>query len=117
MQQLTPEQRFLILEADVAEIKRKLEQASDVDSALLIRIDSFIGDLHRFEREHKNGIASLNVEVKTINARLNQLETNDAGIVEVLNDHKAYMEEMREEFHASQQQIIALLAGGSRRDD
>lgn len=114
MQQLTPEQRLLILEADVAKIKEQLAFGSDVDRALLARVDQSISDIHRLERETANGFASLRNEIRDVKG---QMESNDSEIIEVLKDHKAYMEEMREEFKAGQQQIISLLAGGTRRDD
>lgn len=102
-QELPIEQRVFILENKLAELEARQAQKerdqSDIDIALLRRIDSFIGDLHRIERDQRKSF--------------DELKAGQKGEAEILKDHKAAIESLA----AGQQQIIALLTGSPPRND
>ncbi len=138
-QQPSTDQRLSNLEIEVASLRKQvaerlatLEQrqnrADDVDTALLIRIDSFIADLHRVERDQKRGFDDLKTGQKN-------LEADVAVLVETARDHKMAIELVASqvnklagnvneltgnvgELARGQQQIIEMLMGGQpRRND
>ncbi len=125
MQQEQPlEQRVFILEQEMAEVKVKIAEQSDVDIALLRRIDAFISDLHRIERDQRAGFSELKGEINELKGEINELkgefhsaqrETANSfkQISGILSDHKEAITMLV----AGQEQIIELLRGNARRND
>ncbi|MGH2482073.1 MAG: hypothetical protein ACRDHW_20680, partial [Ktedonobacteraceae bacterium] len=125
MQQDQPiEQRVFILEQEVAELKVKVAEQSDVDIALLRRIDAFISDLHRLERDQRAGFNELKGEITGQRGEITSLKaevqahqqdtTNSfEQILSILRDHKEAIDMLT----AGQQQVIELLRGKTRWND
>ena len=93
------EQRVFILEQEMAEVKTKVDEQGNVNIALLRRIDAFISDLHRIERDQRAGFNALRGEITgqrgeidalKAEVRANQQDTNNSfkQISEILHDHK-----------------------------
>lgn len=103
MQEQPLEPRVSALEIDLIALKAKLESQAEtqgnIDIALLARIDNFITDLHRLERNQLSGYDDLKKGIKEIQAT----QASQAQDIATLA--------------AGQQQIIQLLTGKSRRDD
>lgn len=100
MQQDQPiEQRVFILEQEMAEVKAKVDEQGNVNIALLRRIDAFISDLHRIERDQRAGFNALRGEITgqrgEIDALKAEVQANQRDTVnsfkqisEILHDHK-----------------------------
>ena len=150
MQQASNEERITALESELTAlrqllaekiiyIEQRLNRSEGVDSALLIRIDSFITDLHRIERDQKTGFDTLRSEMRAGQAdtarqfanvtqnfadvaqNFADIDQNFGDIRNILADHKQGIESLAEQMHditVGQTQIIELLRSGQpRRND
>ena len=129
MQQPTIEERLSALEDEVAELKQARHNQDTINGALLARIDSFIGDIHRLEREQRHGFDSQAAQIADLKADVTTLQGDVAGLKEdvsglaqgmrtltdIARDHRQAIESLAgqmSEFAAGQQQILSLLTGG-----
>lgn len=106
MQQPTIEERLSALEDEVAELKQARHNQDTINGALLARIDSFIGDLHRVERDQRRGFDELRAGQKNLEARMDRFEGRMDRI-----------EEGQQALQAGVDQIVAILTGKAKTND
>lgn len=111
----------------IAILKEQQESASNIDRALLHRVDAFGSELRRFEGETRRSfeavrsdisevkadVSGVKADTNGIKAELQIVQENVAILVGVARDHKKGIEELS----AGQQQILTILLGEQRRDD
>ena len=100
--------------AQIVDLLAKNRTQTEIDSAMLARIDSFIESQNRSERRQIAGFDALiigqkNLETgqKNLEASVAALEKGFAGLVDVARDHKEAL--------TSQAQAIAALATGQEQ--
>ncbi len=139
MQEQSTEQRLSNLENEVADLKQKLaeqiaileakqESASNIDRALLNRVDVFGSELQRFERETRRSFEELRSGQKSLEVGFAKMQQTVDILVDSAKDHKQAIDilvdsakdhkQAIEELAAGQRQIISLLTGeGKLRND
>ncbi len=108
------------LAASVTILKEQQESASNIDRALLHRIDAFGSEARRFEGETRRSfeavrsdISGVKADVNGVKAELQIVQKNIAILVDVAKDHKKGIEELS----VGVQQILSILLGEQRRND
>lgn len=95
----TTEERLSALEEKVRELEQAKQNQDTINGAVLARIDSFIGDIHRLERDQRRGFEEMKSGQKNLEVRVGRVEE---GLLAL---------------QAGQEQILAILTGKAKTND
>ena len=101
--------------AQIVDLLAKNRTQTELDSAMLARIDSFIESQNRSERRQIASFDALMTGQKNLEASVSALEKGFAVLADVAKDHKAALTSQGQALAAlatGQEQIIHLLTGG-----
>ena len=92
MSQHNTEERLSIVESKVAHLELAREAQETRDLALLARIDSFIGDLHRVERTQIRGFDARALQIKGTKDDIRQLQKTVTVLVTAVEKQERNIE-------------------------
>lgn len=119
-QQPTTEERLAHLESRVNELEQARRDQDTINGALLARIDSFIGDIHRLERDQRRGFDAVLTHQREQDGQIAELTKGMAMLVEIARDHRQAIEAVAQqgsELAAGQSQILEILQGKPKTND
>ena len=119
-QPTTTEDRLALLESRVNELEQARRDQDTINGALLIRIDNFIGDLHRMERSQRQGFDSQAAQIKDLTAgvvTLVDIAQDHKQAIETLSHRVERIEEGQQALQAGMDQVVAILTGKQRTND
>ena len=100
--------------AQIVDLLAKNRTQTEIDSAMLARIDSFIESQNRSERRQIAGFDALMIGQKNLQTSVSALEKGVEVLAEVARDHKAAIETLASGM-TGQAQAIATLATGQEQ--
>ncbi len=105
----TTEQRLAKIERDLQELRNQQQAASQIDGALLNRIDRFYEDFRQESKSQRRAHDDLRIGQIDASRRLDTIEEALATLVGIAQENKATIETRFSALEAGQQEQAALL--------
>lgn len=112
------------LQRQVADLQRRVSTQTDLDMALLVRIDGVGETARKMEKDQRIGFEALQTGQKEQGSRLDLIERNIAVLAEAATDHKQDIERvatdqstMAKDLHQLVQTLLGGGQGGPKTND